>query len=102
MIRRPPRSTLFPYTTLFRSDGHLWFLRDQPGDGRVDLLAEQRRYRHPGSRWEAHTAELQSLTNVVRRLLLRDTERHPHHPRHQRLPGDHLGRGGCGVASDTI
>src|SRR5256884_2783355 len=30
MIRRPPRSTLFPYTTLFRSDGHLWLL------GRVD------------------------------------------------------------------
>src|SRR5205085_7934894 len=63
MIRRPPRSTLFPYTTLFRSlrvdhqapaehgDGH--------GEGRMRL-----------SRSEEHTSELQSQSNLVCRLLL--------------------------------
>src|SRR5256885_7679898 len=66
MIRRPPRSTLFPYTTLFRSDGHV----ERPGDARPlqrlsarELLA----YRH---RSEEHTSELQSPCNLVCRLLL--------------------------------
>src|SRR4030066_395336 len=62
MIRRPPRSTLFPYTTLFRSrrrdDGRL----DQFGGG-DGLLGE-----HRGS--EEHTSELQSHLNLVCRLLL--------------------------------
>src|SRR5690348_17359742 len=63
MIRRPPRSTLFPYTTLFRSavglDGSVFdtFVFDrcsQPGDGRS----------------EEHTSELQSPVHLVCRLLL--------------------------------
>src|SRR5258706_8691788 len=86
MIRRPPRSTLFPYTTLFRSD---------PGAGRPavtqrtrahrDLVAGPQRVRldarphqrtrafgldAPQGRSEEHTSELQSLTNLVCRLLL--------------------------------
>src|SRR6266853_4855414 len=58
MIRRPPRSTLFPYTTLFRSA--------RPGRPR-------RRPRHRcwrGRRSEEHTSELQSQSNLVCRLLL--------------------------------
>src|SRR5215213_11516329 len=67
MIRRPPRSTLFPYTTLFRSPArrHLRFryLRERAHRPRKD------RGRVVG-RSEEHTSELQSLTNLVCRLLL--------------------------------
>src|SRR5260370_11294716 len=68
MIRRPPRSTLFPYTTLFRSSP-----QRQPGDAED---RELRRYRlTPGDtagalRSEEHTSELQSHLNLVCRLLL--------------------------------
>src|SRR5258706_5437483 len=71
MIRRPPRSTLFPYTTLFRSFFRLaiWLVVDaQPTlllDG-IALIIEIRR----ADRSEEHTSELQSLTNLVCRLLL--------------------------------
>src|SRR5216683_6478401 len=61
MIRRPPRSTLFPYTTLFRSDGARHPLSHrQPGrlGGGV------------GDRSEEHTSELQSRSELVCRLLL--------------------------------
>src|SRR2546430_3820554 len=80
MIRRPPRSTLFPYTTLFRS--RLWLVQKAAGDrqllfhstgelarqcttldGQLQLLKE------PG-RSEEHTSELQSQSNLVCRLLL--------------------------------
>src|SRR5258708_26050530 len=64
MIRRPPRSTLFPYTTLFRSPAVE--LGGRPGDGAVG--ARQRRH-HPG-RSEEHTSELQSPDHLVCRLLL--------------------------------
>src|SRR5258705_4093079 len=68
MIRRPPRSTLFPYTTLFRS----------PGEGRLRVSAgaqpnaslEARLVGRPRSRSEEHTSELQSLRHLVCRLLL--------------------------------
>src|SRR6266571_8219784 len=60
MIRRPPRSTLFPYTTLFRSDRLA-----EPG---CDGVAVQRR--HEPVRSEEHTSELQSHVNIVCRLLL--------------------------------
>src|SRR2546423_8848120 len=62
MIRRPPRSTLFPYTTLFRSevDGHL-----HPGLGHGRRVG-----RHVDVRSEEHTSELQSLAYLVCRLLL--------------------------------
>src|SRR2546429_6718377 len=74
MIRRPPRSTLFPYTTLFRSA--------RPGHGRRDLrrpgapgrgaLAGRAggRARAAGRRSEEHTSELQSRLHLVCRLLL--------------------------------
>src|SRR5262245_62846319 len=61
MVRRPPRSTLFPYTTLFRSDGH------RPSDAGAHL---GRGRCHAGHRSEEHTSELQSLRHLVCRLLL--------------------------------
>src|SRR5256885_5533104 len=80
MIRRPPRSTLFPYTTLFRSFNTVWSARR---DAIEALLA---RHAHIGDwrlvggigdvpvpraqRSEEHTAELQSPCNLVCRLLL--------------------------------
>src|SRR5947199_3831526 len=78
MIPRPPRSTLFPYTTLFRSNSAYVDaveaddaaavvaggveLVDEPGDGAVAGLVDQRS--------EEHTSELQSLRHLVCRLLL--------------------------------
>src|SRR2546430_11556740 len=81
MIRRPPRSTLFPYTTLFRSAPRIARHSSQPaGDGtaRGDCGAGQRqsaargtvRARARGVRSEEHTSELQSQSNLVCRLLL--------------------------------
>src|SRR2546430_11324492 len=72
MIRRPPRSTLFPYTTLFRSE----LPPDRPGlVGRripkVDLAAHD----HMDKRSEEHTSELQSQSNLVCRLLLEKKKR---------------------------
>src|SRR3712207_7949133 len=89
MIRRPPRSTLFPYTTLFRSDHHrrvqvldhgidavfagdelFPFRRVEPiriGTRRPNIDAPARR---PSSRSEEHTSELQSRQYLVCRLLL--------------------------------
>src|SRR5258706_9082652 len=65
MIRRPPRSTLFPYTTLFRSA--FVFVGMAPlGAFQAGLVAEH----HRAPRSEEHTSELQSLTNLVCRLLL--------------------------------
>src|SRR5258705_3159166 len=70
MIRRPPRSTLFPYTTLFRSvkrglevtklvtQHQTAFLHDARRDGRIHVRSEE------------HTSELQSLRHLVCRLLL--------------------------------
>src|SRR5207237_8548055 len=71
MIRRPPRSTLFPYTTLFRSAtaSSCWFSRESTVA--MNLLrgfSEQRRCRLHRS--EEHTSELQSHLNLVCRLLL--------------------------------
>src|SRR2546427_8667430 len=67
MIRRPPRSTLFPYTTLFRSPAGQARLRlsEHAADAHGAEPAE------PGlSRSEEHTSELQSQSNLVCRLLL--------------------------------
>src|SRR5437899_9225113 len=78
MIRRPPRSTLFPYTTLFRSSGPveryelpnlhaLNFLLHGAldGGGTISLKTDAQ-----GKRSEEHTSELQSLRHLVCRLLL--------------------------------
>src|SRR2546422_1561082 len=68
MIRRPPRSTLFPYTTLFRSLLLVLVLerRDDRGIGERRGVAE----RPPLGRSEEHTSELQSRLHLVCRLLL--------------------------------
>src|SRR2546427_6082586 len=85
MIRRPPRSTLFPYTTLFRSQ--CFFFRSQfrpvariklgmsaaacgVGCGRASADARLERMAHGTVRSEEHTSELQSQSNLVCRLLL--------------------------------
>src|SRR5438093_2470114 len=71
MIRRPPRSTLFPYTTLFRSDGQAASIVTQ--SSRTGLPAAGSPLIDPTPlpvRSEEHTSELQSLTNLVCRLLL--------------------------------
>src|SRR5258705_7820559 len=72
MIRRPPRSTLFPYTTLFRS---LLSRNDKPQGARFPEIVGGLRdaLRHPAvvdGRSEEHTSELQSLRHLVCRLLL--------------------------------
>src|SRR2546430_4780649 len=72
MIRRPPRSTLFPYTTLFRSLAHLGV---GVGEGRPDPVARHVHRPHIRARIaldrsEEHTSELQSQSNLVCRLLL--------------------------------
>src|SRR5439155_9835062 len=65
MIRRPPRSTLFPYTTLFRSTSCCWF-------GRRFTCPVSARSKFAGkkARSEEHTSELQSRGHLVCRLLL--------------------------------
>src|SRR3989442_8626885 len=86
MIRRPPRSTLFPYTTLFRSlDAIIDLVRDVDGPGEIDgdvpaveersfkgaFLAPHEEGAFEGAfRSEEHTSELQSRPHLVCRLLL--------------------------------
>src|SRR2546422_7734335 len=94
MIRRPPRSTLFPYTTLFRSNAVLRHGREPPHHCRQVVLGQ--RAEGPGAerhavrgavdqgdeRSEEHTSELQSRLHLVCRLLLekkkKKTSRHRH------------------------
>src|SRR2546425_2009477 len=67
MIRRPPRSTLFPYTTLFRS----WTARGCSRKSAASSPSKARSYKSiQGRRSEEHTSELQSLAYLVCRLLL--------------------------------
>src|SRR2546427_7978264 len=73
MIRRPPRSTLFPYTTLFRSqEDRRTRARDPsaPGAPRARRGADRRPKKSCADRSEEHTSELQSQSNLVCRLLL--------------------------------
>src|SRR5256885_8492683 len=94
MIRRPPRSTLFPYTTLFRSrkvDDQVVELA--PADVREQLLDGPGHHRPApdhglvvaGDRSEEHTSELQSPCNLVCRLLLE--KKKTHLEREQRTDG---------------
>src|SRR5256885_9015532 len=101
MIRRPPRSTLFPYTTLFRSaqrPGVLRLLADEP---RVWAVLDERaaRRQHPRAagqgllRSEEHTSELQSPCTLVCRLLLEKNKLTRHARRHNAwtdLPAPHI------------
>src|SRR2546422_5558024 len=73
MIRRPPRSTLFPYTTLFRSDkidGVIGIRRLQRNDRVASHRAADGGRRAQTHRSEEHTSELQSRLHLVCRLLL--------------------------------
>src|SRR3989454_2881063 len=76
MIRRPPRSTLFPYTTLFRSGWNLYGAPELAGelcdrDGTFVPFAVTKAEREAAKdRSEEHTSELQSPCNLVCRLLL--------------------------------
>src|SRR2546425_3684199 len=77
MIRRPPRSTLFPYTTLFRSMLHEVSdggeqQRDERDDGQQQIERQR-----AGERSEEHTSELQSLAYLVCRLLLEKKKKIP-------------------------
>src|SRR5438876_5596604 len=80
MIPRPPRSTLFPYTTLFRSNLAHVLLADPNRDGA--LLDWDRRHR---DRSEEHTSELQSPVHLVCRLLL-EKKKYVEHPRYPSSP----------------
>src|SRR5438105_11476448 len=81
MIRRPPRSTLFPYTTLFRSPRSLaerWALREdiaRPSGSRMVGAPTMRTGRSRSRRSEEHTSELQSRVDLVCRLLLEKKKR---------------------------
>src|SRR2546426_5982629 len=82
MIRRPPRSTLFPYTTLFRSDaqaGHASKTKKKSWP-RASIVPSTT----PCGRSEEHTSELQSPCNLVCRLLLekKKNKRKKHTTRH--------------------
>src|SRR5262249_61754427 len=70
MIRPPPRSTLFPYTTLFRSGSAGPRRPAVPESARAPRGARSPGRRPRAPRSEEHTSELQSLTNLVCRLLL--------------------------------
>src|SRR5260221_7859470 len=76
MIRRPPRSTLFPYTTLFRSASRFANRRCQFLDARPLAVADVENT-HPGRRSEEHTSELQSHSDLVCRLLLEKKQASP-------------------------
>src|SRR5256885_10369157 len=92
MIRRPPRSTLFPYTTLFRSDAVTAGDRLGTGGGPGLALLDCGRSSHPAAsattatstmvRSEEHTSELQSPCNLVCRLLL-EKKKNTLHPVHR-------------------
>src|SRR6266478_8578639 len=69
MIRRPPRSTLFPYTTLFRSC-ECRRPRSRPADSAVRAPTQSCPAGRTTARSEEHTSELQSQSNLVCRLLL--------------------------------
>src|SRR2546425_8124617 len=95
MIRRPPRSTLFPYTTLFRSVGARQDLvqfgehRDLPAEEALHLAGSEGGVLGPrvanghhleiGQRSEEHTSELQSLAYLVCRLLLEKKKKKDEH-----------------------
>src|SRR5256885_6111570 len=93
MIRRPPRSTLFPYTTLFRSPAGRQHFGDE---GAVVGLAVAAAH-VPEQRSEEHTSELQSPCNLVCRLLLEkkkkihhlESDSVRHHSRRRSLPSEH-------------
>src|SRR2546422_5045705 len=87
MIRRPPRSTLFPYTTLFRSRSASSRRRRDHAARRARQAAASSVQRRPGMRSEEHTSELQSRLHLVCRLLLEKKKKTNmnHHKIHNRV-----------------
>src|SRR2546422_5276137 len=100
MIRRPPRSTLFPYTTLFRSSVYSmpgsyaytiqsWDTAEKPGRDRSETVCVTMARGHDGRgyildvyRSEEHTSELQSRLHLVCRLLLEKKKKETEQNRH--------------------
>src|SRR5207249_8700548 len=95
MLRRPPRSTLFPYTTLFRSH--------PPGGIRGCGAPHQERLAPRQNRSEEHTSELQSRFDLVCRLLLEKKKFSSWRPRNNR-PSDRdvKGHAGLGQTHDLL
>src|SRR5438874_6351313 len=97
MLRLPPRSTLFPYTTLFRSADELRRLQqDLVGDGWTVLRHDVAQHRP--ARSEEHTSELQSRRDLVCRLLLEKKKARRKHKRRyckaiRKRPSWHFGTG---------
>src|SRR2546430_8534562 len=89
MIRRPPRSTLFPYTTLFRSIKATRVCPQSKGKNHIPWMYVSEEY--DGKKWncpycksgrsEEHTSELQSQSNLVCRLLLEKKKKYKHDSR---------------------
>src|SRR5258707_1771883 len=101
MIRRPPRSTLFPYTTLFRSQLPRWIISSPRHFAGLKRFREWRSLPAPLSclsRSEEHTSELQSRQYLVCRLLLEKKKKRPcaHSSVHRR--GQHDERHVCSDA----
>src|SRR5260221_3920785 len=95
MIRRPPRSTLLPYTTLFRSQGDA--PPDKQSPARPDASVPVYQYgslgpRGPLVRSEEHTSELQSHSDLVCRLLLEEKKRAESLGLHRRAQLDEIRR----------
>src|SRR5688572_31116945 len=88
MIRRPPRSTLFPYTTLFRSYDALLAEFEQK------ILPGITHWNHP-ARSEEHTSELQSQSNLVCRLLLEKKKK-----KVKKIDDRHINTNNCSFVRD--
>src|SRR5260370_25943123 len=87
MIRRPPRSTLFPYTTLFRSVMSRWGMRSSSRSRRPSAVSSSSVL--AVGRSEEHTSELQSHLNLVCRLLL-EKKKKPNTKDDSKAPGSRL------------
>src|SRR5262245_64120083 len=98
MIRRPPRSTLFPYTTLFRSAQAVI----ASGIAHHSATDTTRNGRRIHSRSEEHTSELQSLRHLVCRLLLEKKKKHTINDTYERDKYSPLHRTHDGNQSNTI
>src|SRR5688572_32125987 len=90
MIRRPPRSTLFPYTTLFRSmrDSASQALQRQEASASDPSVGNSRQWKR-SYRSEEHTSELQSQSNLVCRLLLEKKNTKSHRTRQHHYYDSH-------------
>src|SRR2546422_7747934 len=91
MIRRPPRSTLFPYTTLFRSRHGVAGTVERRGPGHQGVVFLEAVGRCRDDRSEEHTSELQSRLHLVCRLLLEKKKQNPSAQAQVNVDNDGLG-----------